>query len=625
MNFNRTFSRRTLSCLCVAAISSGFALAEQKSVTLQEAGTIASLITPEEMYNITELIVAGPINGTDILFIRDMLGRGSYGSQTDGKLESLDLTDAKIVEGGESYIYSGNFTETDVIGNSMFDYCENLKHLKLPANITEIGSGAFYHCSSLEGIDLPETLTTIYSNAFFYAESIPEISIPKNVKFIDEAVFCGCASLKSFSVDPENDSFSAVDGMLCDKDGKVILAFPGGRIGDYSVAEGFVEIAPAAFNECLISSVTLPEGIVKIGDAAFSNSYSLESIWLPNSLMEIESNMFTWCDKLSSIHFPENLETIKERAFLRCGSISSVMLPASVKTIEDRVFANCGNLESVTLSSSLESFGIDVFISDKKLTAITVPEDNKYFSEVDGVLFNADRSILIKCPEGKAGELTVPEEVKEILDEAFYNCAELTSVCMAHNVETIGSSAFSGCTSLESVLLSEKIAAIPVYLFESCTNLKSVNLGNVVESIDDYAFSGCSHLDKITFPASLKTIGSDAFSYCSSLAEITAEGEVPPVCTTAYTFYGLDTANIILNVPASAVDAYRADETWSKFNICGGSDVHNVEYSEGNINVYTLEGNEIYTNVNPATIELPAGIYIFRDHSNGTSHKILIK
>lgn len=625
MNFNRTFSRRILSYLCIAAISSGYAFAEQKSVTLQEAGTISTLISPEEMYTITELTVAGPINGTDILFIRDMLGRGSYGSPTDGKVESLDLTNARIVEGGESYIYYSNFTENDIIGNSMFDYCENLKHIKLPDNITEIGMGAFYHCSSLEGIELPETLTSIYSNAFFYAESIPTITIPKNVTFIDEAVFCGCTSLKAFSVDPNNNSFCSVDGMLCNKEGNVILAFPGGRIGDYTVPDGFIEIAPAAFNESLVSSVTLPEGIVKIGDSAFSNSYSLESIWLPNSLLEIESNMFTWCDKLNSIHFPDNLETIKERAFLRCGSISSVTLPSSVKTLEDRVFANCENLESIILSSSLESFGIDVFISDKKLTAITVPADNKNFSEVDGVLLNADRSILIKCPEGKTGQFLVPEEVKAILDEAFYNCAELTAISMTDNVENIGPSTFSGCTAIESVRLSEKIIAIPLYLFESCTNMTSITLGKAVESIDEYAFSGCSHLEKITFPASLKTIGSDAFSYCSSLAEIIAEGEIPPVCTTAYTFYGIDTTKIILNVPASAIDAYRADETWSKFNISEGSGIDSIDDDKCNVSVYTLDGKEISSKANPNHIELPSGIYIIRNHTNGASHKIIIK
>lgn len=625
MNYNRNLSRRMLTCISIAAISWGFVHAEQKSVTLQEAGTIAELITPEEKYTITELTVDGPINGTDILFIREMLGRGSYGSITDGKVESLDLKNARIVEGGESYIYYSNFTENDVIGNSMFDYCENLKHLSLPDNIIEIGSGAFYHCSSLEGLILPETLTAIYSNAFFYAESIQSITIPKNVELIDEAVFCGCSSLESFSVDPENNNFSAVDGMLCNKEGNVILAFPSGRKGEYSVPEGFIEIEPAAFNECLISSVTLPEGIVRIGDSAFSNSYSLESIWLPNTLKEIESNMFTWCDKLKEIHFPENLEIIGERAFLRCGSLSSINLPASVKTLEDRVFANCDNLESVTLSSSLESFGIDVFISDKKLTSIIVPADNKYFSEVDGILFNADRTSLIKCPEGKTGELALPVEVKEIFDEAFYNCAELTSISMDDNVETIGLSVFSGCVSIESVRLSNNLPKIPAYLFESCSQLSSVNIGYIVEAIDDFAFSGCTHLEKITFPASLKTIGSDAFSYCSALSEITAEGEIPPVCTTAYTFYGLDTASIILNVPASAIDAYLADSTWSKFNVLGSSSADNAVISSANVSVYSLEGTEILTHIDHDSLELPAGIYIVRDHSTGASHKLLIK
>lgn len=624
MKFYSRLKRTMLFTIGMVAMSSGSIFAEEKSIILQEAGTIKELISPEEMYNITELTVAGPINGTDIQFIRDMLGRGVYGSPTDGKVEILNLSNARIVEGGDSYVYSSNFTEDNIIGPSMFDFCENLKHIYLPNNVTEIRNGAFYRCSSLEDIEIPETVTSIYSNAFFYAESLKTFNIPKNVNFIEDAVFCGCTNMTSFTVDSENTHFSSVDGVLCNKEGNILISFPCGITGEYALPDGFTEIAPAAFNESLIQSVTLPEGIIKIGDAAFSNSYSLESIWLPNSLKSIEFDTFYWCEKLKEIHFPDQLESIGARAFVRCGSLTSIKLPESVKVIEDRVFANCENLESIVLSSSLESFGVDVFISDKKLSAITVPAENAHFTDVDGVLFNKKRTFLIKCPEGKAGAYVLPSEVEIVDEEAFYNCAELTSVSMEDNVQSIGLSAFSGCSAIEDIQLSNNLLKIPGYLFESCTMLSKVNIGNNVTEIEEYAFSGCTHLESITMPPSLTTIGSDAFSYCSSLAEITAEGEVPPVCS-KYSFYGLNTSNIKLNVPAKATEAYLADDIWNKFNIIGVSGITDPSTSHVCfINVFTINGTSVLENASLSDLDsLPKGIYIVKENKTEKAYKII--
>lgn len=93
--------------------------------------------------------------------IREMAGRNSSGDYTDGKLSVLDLSEAKIVEGGgcySNYLYTSN----DVIGNLAFEGCSGLTSLNLPAGITSIGSYAFVNCSGL---------TSIY----VYAEKVPYI------------------------------------------------------------------------------------------------------------------------------------------------------------------------------------------------------------------------------------------------------------------------------------------------------------------------------------------------------------------------------------------------------------------------------------------------------------------
>lgn len=95
--------------------------------------------------------------------IREMAGSNSNGNSTDGKLSVLDLSEAKIVKGGDCYLNNGyDYTSNDVIGSRAFLGCSGLTSLTLPADITSIGDEAFQGCSGL---------TSIY----VYAEKVPKI------------------------------------------------------------------------------------------------------------------------------------------------------------------------------------------------------------------------------------------------------------------------------------------------------------------------------------------------------------------------------------------------------------------------------------------------------------------
>ena len=98
--------------------------------------------------------------------IREMAGSDYYGKSTKGNLSVLDLSEAKIVGGGDEYYYTGGYTSNDLIGSYAFSGCRGLTRINLPASITYIGESAFEGCNGLTSINLPASITYISERAF---------------------------------------------------------------------------------------------------------------------------------------------------------------------------------------------------------------------------------------------------------------------------------------------------------------------------------------------------------------------------------------------------------------------------------------------------------------------------
>ena len=127
----------------------------ERIVDVSQAGTLPEKISEVDMYKIKSLRLTGVLNGTDILFLRKMAGRDEQGYATGGILENLDISDTKIVSGGEAY-YQGYKTNYDEIGDYMFCELPSLKIVLLPNEATETGTHAFYNCANLTSVKLPE-------------------------------------------------------------------------------------------------------------------------------------------------------------------------------------------------------------------------------------------------------------------------------------------------------------------------------------------------------------------------------------------------------------------------------------------------------------------------------------
>lgn len=214
----------SMTCLLMAA---GM-WAQQKTVSVSEAGTLANEISAAERGSVTSLKVSGPLNGNDVKLLREM-GKAS--------LAELDLSDAKIVKGGESYYPLGEdksaYTEDDRL-STLF----------------------FYGCGSLRSVTIPNSVKSISNDAFSSCPNLVEIKV-KNSPF-----------------------FVSVDGILFNSEKERLVRCPQAKkLESYEVPRGVIEIYPSAFRgNTSLKSITFPRSIWSISDMSFYGCTSLQTI-----------------------------------------------------------------------------------------------------------------------------------------------------------------------------------------------------------------------------------------------------------------------------------------------------------------------------------------------------------
>ena len=192
-----------LGCLSIQAANDDL-ITKQITIKLDEAGTLPDKISESKKNLITNLKIVGKINGTDLKFIREMAGCDFNGKETDGKLSILDLSDAKIVEGGSAY-YSDRddgfiYTSNDKLGDYVFFDCSGLTSLTLPSSVTKIGCYALSNCIGLTSLTLPSSVTEIGEHAFLNCRGLTNFTIPSGVTSIGTSAFFCCYGLISLTI-----------------------------------------------------------------------------------------------------------------------------------------------------------------------------------------------------------------------------------------------------------------------------------------------------------------------------------------------------------------------------------------------------------------------------------------
>jgi len=190
--------------------------------------------------------------------------------------------------------------------------------------------------------------------------------------------------------------------------------------------------------------------VTSIGDWAFRYCTGLTSVTIPGSVTNIADYAFSSCTGLSAINVGSGntAYSSQEGVLYNKDKTTLICYPAG-KTGA-----------SLTIPTSVTSIGVSAFSDCTALTAINVDAANITYSSQDGVLYNKNKTTLIKYPQGKTGSLTIPTSVITIGISAFWGCGNLTGITIPNNVTSIGSMAFAYCTSLKSITIPNNVTSI---------------------------------------------------------------------------------------------------------------------------------------------------------------------
>lgn len=501
-----------------------------------------------------------------------------------GSLESPHMIESNYsgaIEIPESIKYNGSIYNVTSIGALAFRLCTNLTSISIPNSVSFINYNAFSGCGNLKTVIIPNSVTTIGDYAFEECRSLSSINFPDNLETIGRAAFIRCTNLTSITIPKSVTSIGAYAFSDCE------------RLSSITVLNNEVSIGGNAFNRtkwydnqpngllyvCKVAykykgytpkntGITIKDGTIEIAGYAFEDQ-GLISVTIPNGVLKIGEHAFCRCAGLTSVNIPNGVTNIESGAFEGCKNLNSIIIPNSVTSIGAYAFQSCEGLSSITIPNSVISVGSKAFY-----------ETAWYGNQPDGLIYAGKVAYDYKGEMNVNTHVTIKEGTLEIAERAFSGCDNLNSITIPNSVTNIDAYSFYGCKNLNSITIPNSIMRIGVCAFSGCSSLKSVIIGDGITKIEGRVFGGFFDWD------GLKEL-EDFYCYAMRVPE-----------SELNTFIYSKIESSTLHVPAALVNEYKQIAPWNGFGtIVALSDDDPTGIKENlmdtNTTIYDLNGQKI--------------------------------
>lgn len=384
--------------------------------------------------------------------------------------------------------------------------------LTIPAYITNIGSKAFRDCSGFTTLNY-NAINCSFGNSVFEDNQISTLNIGNGVEVLPSM---GLSGLTGTLTMPNSVTYI----------GEAAFRDCSGLTGNLIIPSSVTSIDAEAFRGTGFNgTLTIPEGVTSIGRRAFNETgfttinYNAINCVMGAQFDEWENTytyecVFKWCQNLETLNIGENVQTISPSAFNVDGFTGDLVIPSSVTAIGANAFAETGFNGTMTMSNAVTSIGAYAFY-------------NTQFS----------------------GTLTIPSSVTHIGSGAFYGTGFTT---LNYNIpnydEEITSSydgPFSGMNSLTTLNIGNNVEVIPNYMFNITSLTGDLDIPNSVTIIGNYAFAETGFNGSLIIPNSVTYIGSNAFGATDFDGTLTIGNSVTSIGEHAFGGVGF-TGNLVI-------------------------------------------------------------------------------